>query len=182
MSCGDFSFSVDFGFDKPFLSLMSDGSTLHINVILFALIIVAMMASCIIPEISLATSVVIGALGGITSIRMISAMNQQIESGTPSWDVAAGSFWFAAFIFTVLIINGMIGIGGKILRVVIFTETARMFATLIVSALLANAISLILSLLLYLFVGIGFCAGLIIVFILAAVFVAFCEVMDIAVL
>ena len=109
-------------------------------------------------------------------------MSQQISNGVPSWDVAAGCFWFAAFIFAVLIINGMIGIGGKILSVVIISETARMFATLLLSALLANAVAIVLCLLLYLLVGIGFCAGLILMFILAALFVGFCEVMDIAVL
>ena len=182
MSCGKYSLSLNFDFEKPFLSLMSEGGVIHIHIILLLGILLAMIASCLVPEISLATSLVMAVFGGILSARMIPMLKQQIADGASAWDVSAGSFWFFAFIFSVLIINGLIGIGGKIMNVIVFSETAKVISTFIVAALFANAVSLLISLLLYLTVGLGFCAGVFIWFVVAVLFVIFCEIMDIVVL
>ena len=182
MTCGKYSLSLNFGFNKPALSIFAESGVVHINVLVLLVIFMAMVASCAIPEISIGTSCVVAVMVGIASVRMLPIMSQQIADGVPAWDVAAGGFWFVSFIFSALIVNGLIGVGGKVMRLIFFEETARIIVTLLLSLLVANAVAVVLALLFYLTVGLGFCGGIIIWFVVAVLFAVFCEVMDIAAL
>jgi hypothetical protein len=102
-----------------------------------------------------------------------------IDGGVDSWECAASSFWFISFIFTCLIINGILGIGGKLIGAMIINEIGRSVVAFVTSALIANAISIVLCLFVYLTVGLGWCGGVMLWFILAVLFIVFCEIMDV---
>ena len=176
---GDFSFSINFTFDKPFLELLSDSNVIHVNIVPFLLILFAMVVSCLIPEVSLVTSSFIAILVGISIGRLIPILNEQIAGGMTSWDVAAGSLWFISFLLTALIANGIIGIGSKIVNAIVFGEVAKILISFLIAILLANAVALVICLFGYLTVGLGWCGGIMLWFIVAVLFVVFCEIMDI---
>ena len=137
-----------------------------------------MLFSCAIPEVSSATSAIFAILVGISSWRIISVLKGMIADGAPSWDVAAGSFWFISFLYAALIVNGLVGIGGKIFSAFVVSEWTRISLTLIVATLLANALALILCLFVYLAVGLGWCGGVLLFFVFALALVIFLEIMD----
>ena len=178
-SFGDFSFSINFGLNKPFLSLLSESNVVHINIVPFVLILFAMVVSCIIPEVSFITSGFMAVLVGITMGRLIPILREQIANGATPWDAAAGSFWFVVFLLAVVLANGVLGIGAKLIDAIVMTETAKIVGSIVVSLLLANAVSLIICLLGYVTVGLGWCGGLMLWFIVMLLLVAFCEIMNV---
>ncbi len=178
-SFGKYSLSINFSFDKPMLAILSDAPVIHLNFLPLVVVLVLMAVSCAIPEVSIATSGVVAALVGITLFKLIPDFKQEIANGASAWDVAAGSFWFIVFLFTVLIVNGLVGIGGKVVDIIFLDEIAKTVVTLLVAVILANAISLFLCLFAYLTVGLGWCGGVMLWFIVAIAFVVFCEVMDV---
>ena len=177
-SFGDFSFRISFAFEKPLVSLLADGPVIQINVIVFILLLGAMAFSCLVPEVSLVTSVVIAILAGTCTSRAVPFLQAAIEGGATTWENAAGVFWFMSFLLGFMMINGLVGIGGKIVSTVVVREWLKVVVTFLLAALVANAMSLVLCLFIYLTVGIGWCGGIMLWFIVSILIVAFCEVMD----
>lgn len=172
-----FASSPEFVFEKGrFLLTFGDFS---VNIILIALLMVPLAVSCMIPEISIATSAIVAVAVGFGISGAIPLLREQIAGGASSWDVAAGAFWYISFLLAVLIVNGLVGIISKLFGMIIITTSAQVTVSLIVSTLLANAIAIILCLFAYLTVGLGWCGGLLLWFIIAILFVIFCEVMNI---
>lgn len=176
---GDYSLSINLTFDKPFFSLLSDAPVINLNILIFLLIIFAMIVSCVIPEISLATSGVMAIFIGIALGRLVELLKLQVADGVSAWDAAAGAFWFVSFLLAALIVNGMIGIGAKLINAIISDELVIILVTFLFSVVLANAISLVLCLFVYLTVGLGWCGGVMLWFVITLLFVLFLEIMDI---
>ena len=125
------------------------------------------------------TSAIFATIVGVALGRVVPFLRQEIAEGASKWDVAAEGFWFISFLLALLIVNGVVGIGGKIVSAIIVTDGMRVFVTLLVSILLANAISFALCLFVYLTVGLGWCGGVMLWFVVALLLVIFLEIMDI---
>ena len=178
-SFGDFSFSINFGLNKPFLSLLSESNVVHINIVPLLLIIVAMVVSCVIPEVSFLTSGFMAVLVGISLGRLIPILKEQIANGATSWDAAAGSFWFIAFLLAVVLANGVLGIGSKLIDAIVITDTAKIAGSILASLILANAAAILICLLGYVTIGLGWCGGIMLWFVVSLLLVAFCEIMNV---
>ena len=176
---GDYSLSINFSFDKPLLSLLGDGPVIHINFIVLLVIIGGMLISCMIPEVSIVTSAIVGALVAVCIARIAPFLRATLAEGATSWEAAASCFWFVAFLFGALIANGLVGVGGKVVGTIFVSEKVKIFVTFFFAAILANAVSLFLCLFVYLTVGIGWCGGVMLWFVVTVLLVAFCEVLDI---
>ena len=179
VSFGDFSFNINFTFEKPVLSLLSGVPEIHVNVIFFVILLGALAVSCVIPEISIATTIVITILSGICVSHIPHFLRESVAAGASSWDVAASSFWCVSFLLTVLVVNGLVGIIARILGAIILSTTPQIIVTLIAATVLANAVALFLCLFVYLTVGIGWFGGVMLWFVIAFLFDVFCEIMNI---
>ena len=178
-SFGGYSLSINFGFDKPAFDFLSDSNVVHLNFLIVVLGVLLLVFSCVIPEISLGTSLVVSAVVGTALVRLALLLKQQVASGVSSWDAAAGAFWFVSFLLMLLSLNGLIGICGKIVKMVLIIGFAKVAVALLVSLVLANAISLFIGLFAYVTVGLGWCGGVMLWFIVTLLFVLFCEIMNI---
>ena len=176
----DFTMSFNLGLRKPFFALDQGaaGTVFHISLWLAFALIGGMAASCFIEEVSAGTSLVVAILEFILCPKVIAHLRSQVDSGADSWEVAIGAFWLLVFIYSLLIFNGMIGIGSKLLRGIFVTEGAKVIMTFVVSGILSNAVACVIAAIAYLLVGLGFFGGITLCLVITFLFVAFCEVMD----
>ena len=177
-SFGDYSVNLNLGFNKPFFSLLADGSSIHLHAVIVLIIIAAMVFSCMIPEISLAMSLAVAVLDGIIFFNLISPLKLAAEKFGSFWLAATEAYWLIAALLCLLLVNGLIGIGGKIFRGFFMGELPKVLLTFFVALLVSNTMAVFLGLFTLVTIGFGWCGGVFLWFVIAVLLVVFCEIMD----